>query len=126
MYFDMYRLKIGNKTIVLEDFKYSISEFSNKKRFWIRTPFGFNKLKESVDAYPILHNFLITKEYFDMDLEILVGDEYISFAKLNKCVMLNKKFAPDGIITYEFSGSFESITEENDKFLELSKEIIFD
>ena len=123
IYFEMYRLKIENKTIILESFNYSVGEFDGKKRFWVRTLFGFNKLKESVDAYPILHNLLISKDKFDMDLEILVDDEFIPFAKLQDCIMLDKTFAPDGIICYEFSGSFEKISEENEKFLELTREI---
>ena len=126
MFFDMYRLKINGEVVLLEDFKYSISEFEGKKRFRIRVPFGFNKTDEYSDAYPILHNLLITKEYFDMDMEISSNEGFVHFAKFSKCIMLKKVFAPNDSISYEFSGSFKSIDEDNEKFLELTREISFD
>ena len=126
MYFELYRVKINDEVLILEDFKYGVGELSNKKRFWIRAPFGFNKSDDFIDAYPILHNLLITKEFFDMDVEINVNGEFVHFARLESCIMLDKEFAPNDMISYQFSGSFKSLTEYNEKFLEMTRKIFIE
>ncbi len=121
-YFDVYKLRINGDEIIANSFNYYYDFISERKRFVLRTPFGFNKFNGCVDAYPILHNLLISKEFFDMELEILHKGEFEPFAKFKKCMVTNKSFAPDGMICYEFGGTYDLIEEDNEHFLNLTDE----
>lgn len=124
VYFDLCKLKVNGKNLIVERFgyDYGIDLLGNQKRtFDVIMPLGFNKREGLSDGYPIFHNLLLSKEQFNLALEVEVNGKWVTFAEFEKCMVLNKSCVSEPLISFEFSGRFEEINEHNDALLELTK-----
>ena len=124
MYFDLCKIKVNGNELIVERFgyDYGIDFIGNQKRtFNVITPLGFNKRDEVSDGYPIFHNLLLSKEQFNLVLEVEVNGEWVTFVEFDKCMVLNKSCVAEPLVSFEFSGRFEEINEHNDALLELTR-----
>ena len=121
-YFELCKLKLNGTALVVERFYYDYGFDiigNQKKEFKVVVPLGFNKNENGCDGYPLFHNLLISKDKFNLVLEVELNGEWVVFAEFINCVVLNKSCVSDPFVSFEFKGKFEKLIEYNEDLLNI-------